>query len=249
MPAPEWPWKIDAPLVIGKPDDPSAGAVADPLSPAGARVAPSERASAETPAATTAEQAKAKIEAIIADTSHPWHRGDAAALDEYLALTRLANPDPTPVETAPRVLPDAELPHLTVPADLPPDDARALQELVAYSGVDPAVVQAAIHRVDALLEHPLAGDPDTWAALWDQEGAQAIADARRRLGDRWDETREHVHHAKLMLKEVRPDLYERLVNDPRTANDFQLYMHLAALGAKSRQFFVSRYGTDRNIHT
>ena len=111
--------------------------------------------------------------------------------------------------------------------------------------MDPAVVQAAIHRVDGLLTQPLADDSEETDAQVEREGVEAIAEARRRLGDRWDEVREQVHHAKLMLKEVRPDLYERLVNDPRTTNDFQLFMHLAALGKQSRTFFASKYGTSR----
>jgi hypothetical protein len=184
---------------------------------------------------------------MYADPNHPLHRGDLKAIDEVLALTRLAHPDadaPAP-ELPPRELTATDLPHFNVPADMAPEDTRALQELVAHSGVDPAVVQAAIHRVDGLLAHPLPDASEAADAQAEREGVEAIAEARRRLGDRWDEVREQVHHAKLMLKEVRPELYERLVTDPRTTNDFQLYMHLAALGKQSRNFFASKYGTSR----
>jgi len=215
--------------------------VIHPPTPDATDGAPAEAAPADT-TPTNATEARARIAEIHRDRSHPYHRGDPAATDEMLALHQAAYPDPTPPETPPRTLTPRDLPVLSVPADMAIEDKTALQELVAHSGVDPAIVQAAIRHVDRLLQQPLVGESEAW------EGEDAIAEARRRLGDRWEQVREHVHHARLMLRAVSPELYERLTHDPRTQNDFPLFMHMAAVGKHWRNFFASKYGTSRSMH-
>jgi hypothetical protein len=207
------------------------------------------------PAPQTLEQRtarrQARIEAIQANPA--FRQGDMRVAQELGGLLMGEDaPEPTApeAERPPRELTTADLPRFSLPPDTPADDpdVRAVAEITAHAGLEPNTVQEAINRVLRLAQDPVPEDPAELDALVEQEGARAIQAARDRFGRHYDTMREHVGMAKAILRAEAPAVFALLHSHPSMLNDLTLFEALATLGARSREFHVSKYGTSRAPH-
>jgi hypothetical protein len=229
---PPWPW-VDVP-------DPSVAAAADPASPVNADVT-SESA---LPGATgmTPDAAKTAIDAIYNDKNHPLHKGDPKAIDDMLALTRVAHADPTAPELPPVELRPQDLPTFTLPDDVSHDDPtiQVVREVTAFAELPPNIPQTAITRAVELLKQDI---PESGEEL-DAQADRAIAAMQRKYGTEYQARVIAMRQGRAILEAADPT-FRQVFAHPLVANDPTIFISLSELGLRSRTHDARRYGTSR----
>lgn len=170
--------------------------------------------------------------------------GDPWLNDEYGTLLlggpMKAPPAELPPERPPEELTDADLSPVTLPAGVSADDSavREFREAAAYTRLPGPTVQAVVDRLAALLAtEPLDEEQADVAAEY------AIRAAEKRYGSRFGAMAQAAQLGQAIFsKNAR---IQEWLQDPRVANDPQVFAWLAELGRRSRMYYTRKHGTRR----
>ncbi len=236
------PVKGDASAPPATPPTPSAPA------PPGAPMSPAE--------------ARAKIDAIMRDP-HSDYLNDRLldqgrkdrAIAEMTQLHRLAlgaentplllldagriRQAPDPNETKPVSVEDADLPPITLPEGVSPDDpvVRSVRQLGELAEVAPAAVEGLVAHVHNLLQT----EPPDEDEYWRQSDA-VVAAAERKYGARFPAFLQDMARGRTFVERHYPELKD-ILEDDMVQKDLRTAEILAHLGSQGRKLFVRKFGT------